>query len=209
MKKLGSTGRAWLKGFHILFTCAWIGAGICMFLLNFVARPNNGHDLYVVMTALKLIDDWAIIPSSVGSLFTGLLISWLTPWGFFKWRWVTVKWIITIAMTLFGFFYLSPWLNQMAAISTADPLGALQDETFLTNHWLLSLSGAPMFFAMLCLVFISVFKPWKQTRSAPSAQREGGEQRPRVDGNPRRSRDQVNTQAVQLGDGVDVVPSGQ
>jgi hypothetical protein len=184
MTKLSSTGRAWLKGFHIVFTCAWIGGGICMFALNFVARPNNSHDLYVVMAALQMIDYWVIIPAAAGSLLTGLLISWLTPWGFFKWHWVTVKWVLTIAMTLLGVFYLSPWLSQMAAITVTAPAGVLQNETFLTNRLLLSLSGGPMFLAMFALVFISVIKPWSKRRSReraanhPATLRAATEQRP-------------------------------
>ena len=171
MKKLSATGRAWLKGFHIVCTCAWVGAGVCMFLLNFVARPDNSHDLYVVMAALKLIDDWVIIPAAVGSLLTGLLISWLTPWGFFKWRWVSVKWALTMTMTLFGIFYLSPWLHEMAAIADVDPAGALQNEIFRTDRWLLSLSGGPMFLAMFFLVFVSVIKPWSSRAKARHAVR--------------------------------------
>ena len=155
MKKLSSTGRGLIKGVHIICTCAWLGAGVCMFLLNFVARPNNGHDLYVVMAALKLIDDLVILPAAVGSILTGLVISLLTPWGFFKWRWVAVKWALTISMALFGFFCLRPWLNEMATITAANPAGALQDDTFLTNRWLLALSGGPMFASMLFLVFLS------------------------------------------------------
>ncbi|MEI8166371.1 MAG: hypothetical protein WCG26_08330 [Chloroflexales bacterium] len=50
-----------------------------MILLNFLARPDNGHELSGVLAALKLIDDWVIIPSAIGCFLTGLLISWLTP----------------------------------------------------------------------------------------------------------------------------------
>ncbi len=164
MKKLGSTSRAWLKGFHVLFTCAWVGAASCMILLNFLARPDNGHELSGVLAALKLIDDWVIIPSAIGCFLTGLLISWLTPWGFFKWRWVTVKWVFTVAMMLFGTFCLGPWLNGMAAIAATDPMGVLQNTTFLDNRQLLSLTVGPMMLAMLFLVFISVIKPWKRVR---------------------------------------------
>jgi hypothetical protein len=213
MKTLTSTGRAWLKGLHIVCTCAWVGAGICMFLLTFVVRPNNSHDLYVVMAALTLIDDWLIIPAAVGSLLTGLLISWMTPWGFFKWRWVAAKWVLTIIMTLFGVFYLSPWLHEMAAITVADPIGAFQNETFLTNHWLLTLSGGPMFLAMLSLIFLSVIKPWgKRTRGRldghPSVQRAAPAQRPAVDNDHRRGLGQAGAQPIQI-DMVEAVPAWQ
>ena len=162
--KLDPTGRAWLKGVHVVCTCAWVGAGVCMLLLNFVARPGNGDDLYVVMIALKLIDDWVIIPAAVGSLLTGLMFSLMTPWGFFKWRWVTVKWVLTVAMMILGTFWVSPWLKEMVAISAADPMGVLQNTTFLDNRQLLSLTVGPMMLAMLFLVFISVIKPWKRVR---------------------------------------------
>jgi hypothetical protein len=156
-----------------------------MLVLNFVARPNNSHDLYVVMTALQLIDDLIIIPAAVGSLLTGLLMSWRTPWGFFKWHWVTAKWVLTIILTLFGIFFLSPWLHEMAAITFADPSGALQNETFLADRWLLTLSGGPMFLAMFFLIFLSVIKPWGKRRRGPSAKpagrRTGASQRPTMD----------------------------
>jgi hypothetical protein len=171
MIKLSSMGRACLKGCHIVCTCAWIGAGVCMFLLNFVARPNNGHDMYVVMAALKLIDDLVIIPAAAGSLITGLLICWLTPWGFFKWRWIVVKWSLTIAMSVFGMLYLSPWLHEMADIATADPNGVLQNQTFIFDREMLSISGAPMFLAMFFLVFVSMIKPWSGRSKARSAAR--------------------------------------
>jgi len=209
MKKLSASGRAWLKGFHIVCTCAWIGAGVCMFLLNFVARPNDSHDLYVVMAALRLIDDWMIIPAAIGSLLTGLLLSWLTPWGFFKWRWVTVKWGLTVIMTLFGVFYLSPWLHEMADITVSDPIGVLHNETFLAKRWLLSLSGGPMFLAMFFLVFISVVTPWSarykgKSSSRLSVQREITEPTPRADDTRRRDIGQLGTSPVQIGDGIEV-----
>lgn len=164
MKKLGTTGRAWLKGVHILAISAWVGAAICMILLNFVTRPRNGSELHGIMTALKLIDDWVIIPSASVTLITSLLISWLTPWGFFKWRWITVKWILTIAMMLFGTFFMGPWLNGMEAITATDPVNALQNPTFLSYKQSLSLAVGPMFLSMVFLIFVSIFKPWKRQK---------------------------------------------
>lgn len=214
MKKLSASGRAWLKGFHIVCTCAWIGAGVCMFLLNFVARPNDSHDLYVVMAALRLIDDWMIIPAAIGSLLTGLLLSWLTPWGFFKWRWVTVKWGLTVIMTLFGVFYLSPWLHEMADITVSDPIGVLHNETFLAKRWLLSLSGGPMFLAMFFLVFISVIKPWSGRKKGMAASRSSTQstptkETPKPDGTNRWGRGQRGVLSAQIGDSGDVLLARQ
>ncbi|NTU82145.1 MAG: hypothetical protein HGA45_22670 [Chloroflexales bacterium] len=94
--KLGATGRAWLKGFHIVFTAAWVGAMTCLLLLHLFARPADGAETHAVQAALRHLDDWVIIPSAMGSLLTGLLICWLNPWGFFKWPWVTLKALASI-----------------------------------------------------------------------------------------------------------------
>ncbi|MEI7645033.1 MAG: hypothetical protein WCJ55_12225 [Chloroflexales bacterium] len=165
-KKLGSTGRTWLKGFHVLFSAAWVGAATCMILLHFASHPATGSEAHGVLAALKLIDDWVIIPSAVGTLFTSLLISWLTPWGFFKWRWVTVKWVITISVMLFGTFFLGPWLNGMEAMSAADPQFVLQNPAFLSSRQLMSIAVGPQLLLLFFVVFISVLKPWKKATNS-------------------------------------------
>ena len=162
MKKLGSTSRAWLKGFHILFTAAWVGAAVCMSILQFAYRPETGSEAHTMLVALKLIDDWVVIPSATGSLLSGLLISWLTPWGFFKWRWVTVKWVITVTVALFGGFCLGPWLNGMEEMAAAAPQLVLQNPAFLSSRQLMMVSVGPMLVLLLFMVFISVLKPWKK-----------------------------------------------
>ncbi|MEI7771102.1 MAG: hypothetical protein WCI67_14000 [Chloroflexales bacterium] len=162
MKKLGSTSRAWLKGFHILFTAAWVGAAVCMIILQFTYRPATGSETHTWLVALQRIDDWVIIPSASGSLLSALLISWLTPWGFFKWHWVTVKWVVTVAIALFGGFCLGPWLNGMEDIAAATPQSVLQDPTFLSYRQMMTLSVGPMLLLLLSMVFISVIKPWKK-----------------------------------------------
>jgi hypothetical protein len=117
-------------------------------------------------------------------------------------------------MTLFGIFYLSPWLHEMAAITAADPIGALQNETFLTKRWQLSLSGGPMFLAMFFLVFISVIKPWsgraKSARAGrTAAPREAAEQPLVMDCDHCKRRAQLGAQQAQISDGADGVPGGR
>lgn len=162
MKQLNPTARTWLKGVHVLFTSAWVGAAICMSLLTLGSRPANGYELHGILATLKLIDDWVIIPSAIVSLLTGLLISWLTPWGFFKWRWVTVKWVGTLAIILFGSFFLGPWLNGMESIAAADPLTAMQNTIILSNHRAMVYAVGPQLLTLLFMTLISVLKPWKR-----------------------------------------------
>ncbi len=164
MPKLNATARMWLKGIHIVFIGAWVGAATCMLLLHFVSRPTSGDEMYAINEALKLIDDFVIIPAAIGSLLTGLLISWLTPWGFFKWRWIVVKWALTISVMLFGTFALGPWVNGMAEISAAERWQALQNPTYLHYRQMLSIFSSPQFIVLLFMVIISVLKPWGRSK---------------------------------------------
>lgn len=161
MKKLGLKGRAWLKGFHIFFCSAWIGTAFSMLLLGFVkGYTPNGDELYAVNASIKLLDDFIIIPAAFGSLITGLLICWLTNWGFFKFKWVIFKWISTIAQILFGTFCLGPWTNGVVAVSNAERAKALQNHTYTYFREMSNYFGVLQTLLLVIVIFISVIKPW-------------------------------------------------
>lgn len=126
-----------------------------------VSPPDSGAELFAANSAVKLIDDFIIIPAALGSLLTGLLYSIFTHWGFFRHRWVTVKWVITVATILFGTFWLGPWLNGLTAISGATGLAALQDPEYLRLRGMNTLFGYMQLSLLIATVFISVLKPWK------------------------------------------------
>ena len=161
MKQLGLTGKAWLKGFHIFFACLWIGAAASMVLLNFVrGHAVSGDEIWAVNASIKLIDDFIIIPAAFGCLITGILFSWLTNWGFVKFNWVIVKYVINIVAILFGTFYLGPWVNGMEAISAVERMAALQNPIYINSVKMSGYFGALQAFTLIVAVFISVFKPW-------------------------------------------------
>lgn len=161
MKKLGLTARAWLKSIHILFACLWIGAAVSMLLLIFVrGHVATGDELWAVNVSVKLIDDYIIIPSAIGCLITGILFSGFTNWGFFKFNWIIVKYIINIAAILFGTFFLGPWVNGMEAIAKVERLAALQNTTYLSYYQMNAYFGALQALLLIVAAIISVFKPW-------------------------------------------------
>jgi len=161
MKKAGRTARAWIVGFHLFFAGIWVGAILCMQLLIFVKIwPGGEGQLHAYNAALKLLDDFAIIPAAFGSLITGLLISLLTNWGFFKWRWVIFKWIVTVGAIVFGTFWLGPWTNGMEQIARELGQAALNDPAYLHNRLMGTVFGLIQTAVIFATVFISVFKPW-------------------------------------------------
>ncbi len=126
MAKLSVKNRRWLLGIHIIFAGLWIGAGLSMTLLLILSRPSGGDELYAMHAAVKLIDDYIIIGTAMGSLVTGLLFSIFTQWGFFKSYWVMLKLIITPIMIIIGIVWMGPWTNGLAALTKAERIQALQ-----------------------------------------------------------------------------------
>lgn len=164
-KKLRMKQRAWLNSVHVVFASIWLGAAVSMVVVMLTRNPASGDERYAMDSMLTMIDDFVIIPAAIGSLLTGLLISWLTDWGFFTFKWVTVKWIATVAMIIFGTFWLGPWLNGMEAIVEIERGAAIHNATYVYNQQMNMLAGPIQAALLVFLVVISVLKPWKKWRS--------------------------------------------
>jgi len=166
MIKLTVKENAWLKIFHLLFVGAWIGGQMSLILIQnikyILALPEHQ---YGILASVKAIDDIVVVGGAVGCLLTGLVYSRMTPWGFFKFRWVAVKWISTILLILFGTFFLGPWLNEMTQISANEYALALMNPQYLYDEKMNMIWGSLQFGVNIFLVIISVLKPWKRQKT--------------------------------------------
>lgn len=165
MRKLTVKETAWLKIFHLLFVAAWLGGQMSLILIQHIkynlALPEHQ---YGILASVKAIDDIVVVGGAVGCLLTGLVYSLVTPWGFFKFRWVAVKWISTILLILFGTFFLGPWLNEMTQISANEYALALMNRQYLYDEKMNMIWGSLQFSVNIFLVIISVLKPWKRQK---------------------------------------------
>ena len=160
MKKLRSKSQRWLKCFHIFFVCSWVGAAVILTAMNFSMKASEGMQFHGIHLSMKFIDDFIIIPGAFGCLLTGLLYSVFTNWGWFKHRWVMVKWIINVFGIVFGTFWLGPWLNSLPLIAETMGLNALSDPVYMHNRTMLSYWGTFQVATLVFAVFISTLKPW-------------------------------------------------
>ena len=101
-KKIGPYGQKWLKSFHIFFGCTWAASGLCLTLMGLFVNPADGSQLYGFDISRKFIDDVLVVPAATGCLITAMIYSLFTKWGWFKHRWITVKWFINIFGVVFG-----------------------------------------------------------------------------------------------------------
>jgi len=159
VKKLGHRGRRWLFTCHVFFTSVWLGVAISMNLIMLLnGNPPTGEKTYVLNLSIKSLDDFLILPSVIGTVMTGLLISLMTEWRFFKYHWVTVKWIATFALLISGTFWLLPWLNSLIAISHVHPL-IDRGSHYTYYRVMFIIMGNFQSIILTLMVLISVFKP--------------------------------------------------
>lgn len=164
MKKFSTKAQKWLKCFHLFFVSLWVGGVVAIALMIYVMKGNSGMELYGIDISKKFIDDFIIIPGAIGTFVTGLLYAIFTKWGWFKHKWITVKWIITLFGMVFGTFWLGPWLNAMPPISMEMGMGALSNTTYMHNQQMLSIWTPLTLILVLIALCISVLKPWKKKR---------------------------------------------
>jgi uncharacterized membrane protein len=166
VKKLNAKGLRWLKGFHLIAVSCWVGGVVALMLLYFLKKGiTDGGVLYGINQSIHHVDMWVVVtPGAFGCLFTGLIYSLFSHWGFFKHNWLTVKWVITIIAIASGTFYLGPWENGMLEISGKLGISALSDHTYLYNEKMNFIFGLVQCFLLLITLFISVFKPWKKKK---------------------------------------------
>ena len=101
---LQSTRILWL--IHIIAMIAWVGGIAANLLLQAVTVPLGEHALLGVYNSIHTIDVYIIRNGALGLLLTGFFYGVTTNWGFFKFRWIAVKWILFIMQMGFGIFYI-------------------------------------------------------------------------------------------------------
>jgi len=165
MKKLSSGGVKILKIIHLMFAIIWVGGGLSLALLLFTVSPEESWGMYAKSYSLKLIDDYLIIPGAIGSMLTGLVYGIWTNWGFFKNNWITVKWILTVILVLFGTFAMGPWVNGNVYDIQDIIKYTTDNREYYHNISQTKLYGSIQILFLIFVVVISVIKPWKSKKN--------------------------------------------
>ena len=156
MKKLTKKGYQVLKILHIYFAGIWVGSAIAMwsFLLT-INSSNISKNLEVAL----FIDEFVLIPSVFLCLITGILFSFFTKWGFFKHRWIIVKYIGNLAPPIMGIVFHGTQFHKLVEMANELGFTALSNNEFknLLNIFLIVcvLNGLILLF----MYIISVIKP--------------------------------------------------
>ncbi|WP_181198231.1 DUF2269 family protein [Enhygromyxa salina] len=161
------TARKWTLWVHVLSSSLWLGSALAMMILTFAKgrSPTNAAELHAFCLCVKLIDDFVIIASCGVSALSGILLSWKTPWGFFRYWWVAVKLCITVALLCVGAGLLGPWINETEALARTHGWAARELPRYQTVEREVTVLGSVQLVILGFVLYASIFKPWGKTSS--------------------------------------------
>lgn len=148
---------------HVISSMTWLGLTLANLTLAVIGitttDPRTQHTVYL---AVDMVGGVLLIPVALGAFGTGVVLSLTTPWGLFRYRWVAVKFWLTLFAAVMTLFSLLPEVRAMAetvAATPPDQLARLGD-------------GPRSLFAAACVsgtiyltaTALSVFKPWGRSK---------------------------------------------
>ncbi|MBS2540055.1 hypothetical protein KGQ20_45680 [Catenulispora sp. NF23] len=161
LPRLGSRARKALVCVHVAVSVSWLGMTLCLLAMAVTALLTNDADtVRAAYRAMKILGDTLVIPLSLAALLSGLWLSLATPWRLFSWRWVTVKFWLTLAAAAASIFALRARLDQAAHVAATHPVGTIAQMHLGSLRSSMVIIPSVATCVYLANVAISVTKPW-------------------------------------------------
>lgn len=165
MKKIGPKGLKWLKIIHLLLVVMFFGGILSSTALNLQIDLQNYNESYLAYKGLILISDHVVRYGAIGTLLEGVVYGFFTNWGFFKHRWVGVKFVLYLLQTIIGIFAVDKLMVANMGMLETQGAMALSDPVFLQNHEIRQVFVWFQIAVTIFIIIISVWKPWKKKKA--------------------------------------------
>ena len=161
-RKLKRKGMRWLHLIHIISISVWFGAVICISLLAMLGFFRlNEADFLIIMPLIPMLYQKIVLPVALFTIVQGIIYGVYTNWGFFKYKWILIKWCLVLLIALCtGLGTISQVFVLLDKVRMSGFVGGLTD------------GGLVLFFIflqvlfMLCMFILSVFKPLNKKKVA-------------------------------------------
>ena len=136
---------------HVGTSVAFPGAVGCFLALAAVGLMSNDiATARAAYAAMDLITSTVVVPLCLAALVTGLISSLGTAWGLFRYWWIVLKLVGTLASTIILIVHLRP-IGVMAIAATPTQLAGTQLQLLLA-------AGAALA-ALALFLALSIYKP--------------------------------------------------
>lgn len=146
---------------HVTTSVGWLGTVAVFFALAVSGATSADPELSRACYAVMGVVGWAVIvPASVASFASGVVSSLGTPWGLFRYYWVTIKLAVTVVATAVLLVHMQP-ISHVAVLA-ANP--AWDASTAGGLRSLLILQSVLAVLALGAVTALSVYKPPGRTQ---------------------------------------------
>jgi hypothetical protein len=151
---------------HLTVSVGWIGAVLSYLGLGVAAVTSpDVQTVRAAWTAMELIGWYVIVPLSLASLLTGLVMALGTKWGLFRHYWVLFSFVLTVFATVVLLLHM-PTVTSMAAMAQQAEGAALEELGGDLLHPGIGLV------VLLVIQTLNVYKPRGMTRYGWRKQQE-------------------------------------
>lgn len=153
-------GQKILKGFHLVFAAITLGGLLSMLALFVLKTSHPDINQFPMDRSIYLINNSVVYYSVMGNILTAMTYGLFTRWGFFKFDWIVVKWLLLIGLAVLFMMWFIPAVNGMTSLSDAglNTAGAEAEYSDFVQRgmfWCVFLIGL-----FVAIFFISTIKPW-------------------------------------------------
>jgi len=155
---------------HVVSSVGWLGSVAAFLALSVAgATSRDGDVVRGAYVSMNVIGQFVIVPLSLASVSTGLLVSLGSSWGLFRYYWVLMKLLLTIGATVLLL------LHQFTAVSGAARRVVQQQSavgpTVGPLATQLIVDAGLGLLVLLVTTVLSIYKPWGRTRHGRRVER--------------------------------------
>lgn len=151
---------------HLTMSVGWIGAAGAYLALAVAAQVGDEDGtVRSAWIAMELVGWWVLVPLSVGTLVTGVVMALGTPWGLLRHYWVVLSLTLTVLATVVLVLHM-PDVSDLADIARRADTAELQALGSDLGH-----SGLGLVL-LLAILVLKVYKPKGLTRYGWRKQQE-------------------------------------
>lgn len=143
----------------------WIGGVMALVSLQLGVTPDTKKTMYMAAIDHLIVDEFFLIPGGVGIVFTAIIYGVFTGWGFFKQRWLLVKWILTVLLVIIGAGYMGVTIKENVVYAKNMLTQNLSSDLYWRNVYHVAIAGIIQLVGFVYVVAISVIKPRKKKNS--------------------------------------------
>jgi hypothetical protein len=163
-KKLPRSLRKLVLTVHVVVSVGWIGIEAGLLALGLTGLYTRDPEvLRAVYVAAGLFGGIFVVPVSMGTLVTGVLLSVGTPWGLVRHYWVLAKFVLTVALVASGILILNRILKEAAVRVSEVPLSTLTSVDLGALRFQIIASVGVALLLLITATTLSVYKPWGRT----------------------------------------------